>query len=111
MQNNKGYTIPELIIVGILLGIISIFMINKASYAFVDTEDTTSETKEMILTKSANAYGNSIKGVLAQEKTKYITSSDLVDAGYLADDEEYKNIKIKLIYKEDTDTISVEFIK
>lgn len=111
MQSNKGYTIPELVVVAAFLGIVSIFMISKASYAFVDEESIGKETYEMILNKSASTYGNHIKETLRQEKSKYITASDLVEAGFLADDEEYKNIKIKLEYKEETDTISVDFIK
>lgn len=110
-MQNRGYTIPELIVVAVVLGLFSIVTINKASYAFVDTNEVSETTEEMILIKSATAYGNSIKETLKSEKTKYISASDLVTAGYLVDDEEYKNVKVKLDYKEDTDSVSVEIIK
>lgn len=110
-MQNRGYTIPELIVVAVVLGLFSIITINKASYAFVDTNEISETTEEMVLVKSASAYGNSIKETLKQDKTIYISASDLVSAGYLVDDEEYKNMKIKIEYKEDTENISVEIIK
>lgn len=112
MQNeNRGYTIPELIIVAVVLGLFSVITINKASYAFEDTNEVSEQTVEMILVKSATAYGESIKETLETEKTKYISASDLVSAGYLIDDEEYKGIKIKIDYEEETEKISVEVIR
>lgn len=110
-MQNRGYTIPELIIVAVVLGLFSIITINKASYAFVDTNEVSEKTEEMILLKSATAYGNSIKETLKEEKTKYLSTNELVTAGYLVDDDEYKNVKIKINYEEDTDSISVEVIK
>lgn len=110
-MQNKGYTVPELIVVAVVLGLFSIITINKASYAFEDTKEVNSQAEEMILVKSATAYGNSIKDSLKEEKTKYISASDLVAAEYLMDDENYKGIKIKIDYQEDTDSISVEIIK
>ena len=110
-MQNKGYTIPELIIVAVVLGFISIIAINKASYAFVDVNKVSEETQGMILMKSATAYATSIKDTIKTEKTKYITANDLVDAGYLMDSTEYKNAKIKLEYKADVDNIVVTIIK
>ena len=110
-MQDRGYTIPELIVVAVVLGVFSIIMINKASYAFVDPNEISEQTEEMILIKSATAYGSSIKETLKNEKTKYILASDLVEAGFLIDDEEYKNVKIKLDYTEENDNISVKVIK
>ena len=111
MRGSRGYTIPEFIIVAIVLGLFSIVTINKASYAFEDGSSASEKVVEMILVKSATAYGESIKETLKEEKTKYVSSSDLVSTGYLVDDEEYKGLKIKIEYKEETDSVSVEIIK
>lgn len=111
LMKNKGYTIPELIVVLVVVGVFSIIAINKASYAFVDTNEVSEQTEEKILVKSSISYGNSIKDTLKVEREKFISASDLVDAGYLMDDDHYKTFKIKLIYQEETDTVSVEVIK
>ena len=110
-MKNEGYTIPELIIVIILIGVFSIVAINKASYAFVDTNTINSETEEMILIKSATTYGKSIIDKLKNED-QYITGKDLTEADYLVDDENvYTNTKIKLSYNAETDSVSVEILK
>ncbi len=106
----KGYTIPELIIVAVVLGVFSIVTINKASYAFEDTNAVNEKTEALILEKSANMYGNKIKEDLKSEKTKFILASDLIEAGYLVEDDSYKNVKIKLTYNEENDSISAEIM-
>jgi len=111
LMKNRGYTIPEIIVVAAVLGLFSIITISKVSYAFVDTNEISETTKEMILEKSATAYGTKNLETIKNEKSVYISASDLVEAGFLADDEDYKNVKIKVKYKEDTDSISVEIIK
>lgn len=110
-MQNRGYTIPELIVVAVVLGLFSIVTINKVSYAFVDPDEISKSTEEMVLIKSASAYGNSIKNTLKQNKTISISAGDLVNAGYLVDDDEYKNVKIKIEYEEVTDSVSVNIIK
>ena len=107
----NGYTIPELIIVILVLGVISILAINKASYAFVN-DDTGFETIKLILIKSATTYGDSIKEDLKNDKNKYISSNDIINAGFLTDDENiYKNYTIKLTYNENTDSVSAEVVE
>ncbi len=110
-MNSKGYTIPELIIIIVVMGIISLFAINKVSYALEDTEVNMEQTREMILIKSATVYANSIIDSL-KEKEAYITGKDLTEAEYLVDDDRiYANEKIKLSYNAETDSVSVEILK
>jgi prepilin-type N-terminal cleavage/methylation domain-containing protein len=110
-MENKGYTIPELIVVAVVVGIFSIVAINKASYAFVDTNEITEETEDLIIIKSAISYANNVKDTLVSEKTLYISTNDLIDGGYLIDDVDYQNINIKIEYKEATDSISAEVLR
>lgn len=110
-EKNQGYTIPEIIVVAALLGALAIFTINKTSYAFEDTTKFSEKTNDLILTKSASVYGENNKDAIKQEKTKYVLGSELIEAGYLAEDEELKNAKIKLEYNETTDAIEIEVIK
>ena len=110
-MQNKGYTIPELIIVIVVVGIFSLVAINKASYAFVDNDSITEETEEMILIKTSTNYANSILDTL-KESDVYITGKDLVEANYLVDDDNiYTNVKLKLSYNENTSSANVEILK
>jgi prepilin-type N-terminal cleavage/methylation domain-containing protein len=110
-MQNKGYTIPELIVVIAVLGLFSIVFIGKSSYALADTLDTTEEdTKNLILVKSGTVYANSNIDALKEEKTKYITTEELMESGYLVEDDDYNNLKIKIDYIEESDSISVEVI-
>lgn len=107
----KGYTIPELVIVIVVLGLISILIINKTSYAFV-TDNTSEETVKLILVKSATSYANTFKDELKKEKTKYISASEMIEAGYLIDDNNiYKHYTIELVYDEKTDSILAEVVE
>ena len=112
VMNHKGYTIPELLIVIVVVGVFSIVAINKASYAFVDTDTIGEQTEKMILVKSATAYANSIKNELKSDVDRYIVGKDLVDIGYLVDDEHiYTNVKVKLSYHAETDTVSADILE
>ncbi len=110
-MQNKGYTIPELVIVIIVVGIFSLIAINKASYAFVDNDAVSEETEEMILVKTATSYASSIIETLKNDDI-YVTGKDLVEAGYLVDDENtLANVKLKLSYNAETGSVKVEILK
>lgn len=110
-MQNKGYTIPELIVVVLIVGIFSIVAINKVSYAFVDNDEITEATEEMILIKTSTTYANNIIDTLKTDDI-YITGKDLVEAEYLVDDEHiYTNVKLKLSYNAETDSPKVEILK
>ncbi len=110
-MQNKGYTIPELVIVIIVVGIFSLIAINKASYAFVDNDVVSEETEEMILVKTATSYASSIIETLKNDDI-YVTGKDLVEAGYLVDDENtLANVKLKLSYNAETGSVKVEILK
>lgn len=108
---NKGYTIPELIVVIVIVGIFSILAINKVSYAFVDNNVINEETEDMILTKISMAYANNIIETLKVED-QYITGKELLEMTGLSDDgSTYANAKIKLSYNKETNSASVEILK
>ena len=110
-MQNKGYTIPELIVVIVVVGIFSLVAINKASYAFVEDNSIAEETENMILVKTSTDYANSILDTL-KENDVYITGKDLVEANYLVDDDNiYTNVKLKLSYNETTASANVEVLK
>ncbi len=111
MQNEKGYTLPELIVVIVVVGIFTFITINKMSYAFQDNNQITKETEELILLKTANTYAENIIDTL-KENDVYITGKDLVDEEYLIDDEhKMTNVKLKLSYNETLETPQVEILE
>lgn len=110
MQNNKGYTIIELVVLIVVIGVFSLFTINKVSYAFEDNNKVSEESEKLILLKAANSYAENIKDTL-EENDVYITGKDLVDEEYLIDDEhKLVNIKLKLSYNKDTEKTFVEVL-
>lgn len=110
-MKNKGYTVPELLIVFVVLGIFALIAINKVSYAFVDGDTTREETDKLILIKTSMAYANSIIETLKTNDI-YITGKDIKEAGFLVDDENnYANVKIKLSYNRESSSPIVEILK
>lgn len=110
-MQNKGYTIPELIIVIVVVGIFSLIAINKASYAFVDSDTISKETEEMILIKTSTAYANSILEDIKNDDI-YVTGKDIIEAGFLVDSENvFSNVKLKLSYNAETNSPKVEILK
>lgn len=111
MKNNDGYTILELVIVIVVIGIFSFIAINKVSYAFEDTNITSIETEELIIKKAATRYALSIIDTI-KDNDVYITGKDLVDDEYLVDDEhQLYNIKLKLSYDSDKSSPLVEILR
>ncbi len=110
-MQNKGYTVPELFVVIVIVGIFSMLAINKVSYAFLDSDKTSDETRDLVITKVASVYAETIKETL-KENEIYITGKDLVDAGFLVDDDHtFTNIKLKLSYNKETNSPHIEILK
>jgi hypothetical protein len=99
----------------VLLGVVSviaIISIVKISFAFSDinNKDEIEKQEETLIEKASMSYANTIIDRIKDEKVVYITGSDLMDAGFLAEDEEYNILKIKLSYDEEQDKINYEVI-
>ena len=107
----KGYTIVELLVIIIVLGIATAITIGTTSYAFENHSKEYYEVKVRNIESNAKRYAMSL-GTL-EDNNKIITVKDLVDAGYLSPDNEdgdiidprnskstLNNVKIKLTYDE-----------
>lgn len=107
----SGYTVPELLILIIVIGFFAVLAINKASYAFVDENRIGKETTNLILVKTASLYGESIKETVKEKKSIFISSNDVIEAGFLVDNDNiYKNYTIKLTYDAESDKINAEVV-
>ena len=119
VMKNKGYTIPELIVVIAVLGIISIITLIKTSYAFSpDNEDSILESNYYLIEKQALIYAENNKDKFNEDNELYILAKDLVEAKLLPVDEnnnilssekDLSNTKIKITLK--NDKITTEVIK
>lgn len=111
-MNKKGYTLKELIIVLSIVTLVAIVSIVKISFAFSEIDNTESIKNEekVNIKKAAAIYAKEIEDDLKEEKEMYVSGTELIDKGILADVPEYKSLKIKLVYNEDTDKIKTEIM-
>ena len=86
-MKKNGYTIPELLIVFAVLGVIVIATIASTSYAFKDNTEDYYETKIHGIEKVAVVYGKNSEA-LKNEKNLVITVNDLVRENYIHPDGE-----------------------
>lgn len=116
-MKNNGYTVPELIMLIAVLGIIFLITIIKTSYAFSnDYKNNILESNYYLIEKQAELYGEKNKDKFNENNELYILVKDLVKAGLLPTDEnnnilssekDLSNIKVKIMLKDDNVTAKV----
>ena len=122
VMKKNGYTITEMLVVIIVLGIFTIGLIGFTSYAYKDKSSDYYEEKVLLIEKQAAIYGATLNN-LKEEGNLIITVKDLVDNGYYVADKEngdvidprnskatLNGLKIKLTYNEDG-TIKADVIE
>lgn len=120
MKNKDGYTIVELIIVIVVIGIFAFVTINKASYAFSDNTEVLKELEEQktaLIETAALKYAKEHKEVFGDANKTYIRVSDLIKENYLlldadgnvsGDSNINKSQKIALTLKDEKVTAHLE---
>ena len=111
-MNKKGYTLPELLVVLGIVSLIAIISIVKISFAYSDinNSDEIEQQEKVLIKKASLSYSNTILDRIKDEKVVYITGKELIESGFLAEDESYKNLKIKLSYNEENEKINYEVV-
>ena len=113
MNNNKnGYSIPEMLIVIGILGVVTIIVLVSTANAFKDNSKNIYDEKINVIAHQAELYGETINS-LKTDGSMIITVSDVVKAGYyVADDGDgnvvdprnkkanLNGVKIKLVYND-----------
>ena len=104
-MNNKGYTVVEMLILFVVVGVIAIFSIGKVTYSFSNKEKITlRDNAYLIIESEAKKYGEKNIKIFEKKDDYYMNVNDLVKAGYILkdnkntilgfDDLNDKNIKI-----------------
>ena len=122
-MKKNGYTIIELLVIVILLGVASFITIRGVSHALVDNKEELYQDDVHSILDSAKLYGMDNLEELKSNHSIIVTVQDLIDKSYLGSDEEgnfidvrtngatLNNIKIAIIYDEKSDSINAELEK
>lgn len=121
-MKKNGYSITEMLIVVMVLGVATLVFIGATSNAFKDDSKDIYEQTEHLILHQAEMYGKTLD-VLKEEKNAVITVDDLVKNGYYVASDSSGNVtdprntkatlnglKIKLVY-EDDDKIKATIIQ
>lgn len=108
-MNRDGYTIKQMLIVIIVLGVFTIGMLSFTSNAYKDRSVNYYDETIHVIEKQAELYGKSMNE-LQKQGTMMITMKDLIDNGYYVADKDgnvvdprntksnLNDLKIKLTY-------------
>ena len=109
----NGYTIKQMLIAIVVVGVFTFIMIGTTSNAFKDDSQEYYEQVEKMIVHNAEIYGKTLTS-LPEQGSMIITVDDLVKAGYYGDVDSNGNVKnplnskgtlnslkIKLVYQED----------
>lgn len=112
-MNKKGYTMIELLILIIGMGIVTAIVLATTSYSLKDHSDEYYDQKVHAILRQAESYAKTLDN-LKEEKNLVITVNDLVESGYYVADSKDNKVsdprnskanlnayKIKITYEDD----------
>lgn len=91
VMKKNGYTMIELLVVILVLGLITVITLSTTSYAFKDNSNELYEQKVYTILHQAKVYGGTLEK-LKEEENLMITLNDLVKEGYYIADGEDGNV-------------------
>lgn len=99
-MKKNGYTIPELLVVIIAVGIIALVSITKVSYAFSEINSTEKQKEDvkLVVEEATQYYAKYKSEEFAKEEPSYIYAKEVAQAGFLFEKEEYNTMKVKITY-------------
>ena len=111
-MKKNGYTIPELMGVVLIVGIIAIIGITKVSYAFEEINNPETQQKEIrsLVSQASEAYARSKKADFKKDEETFIFAKDVVAAGFLFEKEIYNSMKVRISYDSSTDSFHAEVL-
>lgn len=90
MKNKNGYTALDLIIVIVVLGVITFFVIGKNSYAFEDHTEEYYQNKLNLILDQAEKYGETIKEQIQKDGEVIVSVNELVVKKFMGANENGK---------------------
>lgn len=113
MKEKNGYTIPELVVVIVIVGLIAIFGIMKVSYAFEEINNPEKETLETnhLVKIASEAYARVKKDEFKKAEPSYIFAKEVSEAGFLTSKENFNNLKVKITYDSESNSFTAEVIE
>ena len=100
-MNKKGYTVVDLVIVIAVLGIMTVFMISKVSYALSDDNSQMYDLEVKLIETQAKAYGST--------KIEELKQNDSIDEAFANFESEQRNKEIEDFANKQE--INAEFLK
>lgn len=124
-MNSKGYSIIEVLVLIIVIGVAFFIAINKMSYAFDDKSKEVYDNEIKLIKTCAKKYGEEKKDEVRSSVTGLkINLNDLVKTGCLKDTDKdghyillgpkkqrINNVNINLTYNNKNNDIDVEILK
>ncbi|MCI8393857.1 MAG: type II secretion system protein [Bacilli bacterium] len=113
MNNKKGYTVPELVAIIALTGIIALICISKTSYAFKEINDPDIQKEEVksLVQQATKAYVKSKEEDFKKEEVTYIYAKEVATAGFLFEKDAYNSMKIKISYQKESNSFEIEVVE
>lgn len=113
MKKKNGYTLPELLIVIGVVGIIALVAITKVSFAFETINNPEEQKKETyhLVEQASVSYAKSKKEEFIKEENTFIYAKEVASAGFLFEREEYNSMKVKISYDKNADTFRAEVVE
>lgn len=90
-MKKNGYTLVELLVVILLLGIATAIAVNKMSYAFDNNSEKLIKQENEYILAEAKIYGETIKDEIKNKTSLTIKINDLVEKNYLKADDKRGN--------------------
>lgn len=121
-MKKNGYTIPELVIVIVIFGVIYFLIANNISYAFsLNVEEELYNLTIDNIEKTAKIYGENNLELFKEDKDIYLTVSELIENNILTAEEgkltdprnsskDLNNLKVKLTL-EDENKVTAKVLK
>lgn len=107
-MNNKGFTLIELLGVIIILSVIAVIVVPKVDEKVLEGEENLGQIQEKNIKEAAQIWAaKNIYNLPANGESCYIKYSDLVNGGYLQENLEDPNTKVKFT----DDNVSIKIKK
>lgn len=90
-MKKNGYTVMELLIVVVVLGVVTLSVLMSTSHAFKDSSFELYQEKKALIEHQAVIYGRTLES-LKEEGNLIITVSDMIEKDYLVADDNEGNV-------------------